>query len=422
MMLLFHFTFSQNVGIGTNTPDTKLTIQGSENSFHGKNAALKISNTAAGGASWYLRSGATGTVTPAEGFSIANDGIYTLSITNSGNVGIGTTLPIAKLHVFNDDSILALFETSPSLNTGVSNGLYFKTGSGSWPYTGAIKTIGQGSSTARLGFYTFAASLPSGLQERLSITDDGKVGIGTESPANQLTVAGNADFTGNVGVGVVTPAASAKLDISSTTQGLLPPRMTTIQRNAMSNPAEGLVIYNTSTKKPNYYDGAFWKNYDGSFAMEIGDSYKGGIIAYILKSGDIGYDANVIHGLIASPNDLGQSTWGCLGTYVGASSTYIGSGNQNTNNIMAGCTSVNCAARDCGNLILNGYSDWYLPSKEELNKLFLNRALIGGFATMFYWTSSETNAFSAWTLYFYDGLMYDNGKEHYYYVRPIRSF
>jgi len=51
----------------------------------------------------------------------------------------------------------------------------------------------------------------------------------------------------NVGIGTTTPAASAQLDVSSTTKGLLPPRMTTSQRNAIVSPANGLIIYNSTT-------------------------------------------------------------------------------------------------------------------------------------------------------------------------------
>ena len=59
-------------------------------------------------------------------------------------------------------------------------------------------------------------------------------------------VAANAQSQ-NVGIGTISPDASAQLDVSSTTKGLLPPRMTTAQRNAIVNPAAGLVIYNTTT-------------------------------------------------------------------------------------------------------------------------------------------------------------------------------
>jgi len=61
-----------------------------------------------------------------------------------------------------------------------------------------------------------------------------------------------------VGIGTATPAVSAKLDITSTTQGLLPPRMTTVQRDAISSPAEGLVIYNTTTKGLEFKSSTGW--------------------------------------------------------------------------------------------------------------------------------------------------------------------
>ena len=56
------------------------------------------------------------------------------------------------------------------------------------------------------------------------------------------------------------PDASAMLDINSTTRGMLPPRMTTTQRNTIVSPAEGLVIYNTDEKALNVYAGMFWNS------------------------------------------------------------------------------------------------------------------------------------------------------------------
>jgi hypothetical protein len=104
------------------------------------------------------------------------------------NVGIGNTIPLMRLHVTKADSAVALFENTQNLSTDVSNALYFKTGNGSFPYTGAIKTIGQGTSTARLGLFSFASISANGLRERLSISDNGNIGIGTINPADPLTI------------------------------------------------------------------------------------------------------------------------------------------------------------------------------------------------------------------------------------------
>ena len=113
-------------------------------------------------------------------------------------VGIGTTSPIMKLHVSNNTSDVLLLENSQPLVNGVENALYFKTGNGSFPYTGAIKTIGQGPITARLGFFTFTALSPSGLQENLTISDNGNVGVGNNNPSFKLDVNGGARIAGRI--------------------------------------------------------------------------------------------------------------------------------------------------------------------------------------------------------------------------------
>jgi uncharacterized protein (TIGR02145 family) len=64
-----------------------------------------------------------------------------------------------------------------------------------------------------------------------------------------------------VGIGTVNPNTSAKLDVESTTQGFLPPRMTTTQRNAIASPAAGLTIYNTTVNCLQWWNGTIW--YDG---------------------------------------------------------------------------------------------------------------------------------------------------------------
>ena len=68
----------------------------------------------------------------------------------------------------------------------------------------------------------------------------------------------------NLGVGTISPNASAKVEIASSTQGFLPPRMTTVQRNAIASPAIGLVIYNTTTNCLNYFIGSAWIQTCGS--------------------------------------------------------------------------------------------------------------------------------------------------------------
>jgi hypothetical protein len=158
--------------------------------------------------------------------------------------------------------------------------------------------------------------------------------------------------------------------------------------------------------------------------LVVGASYGGGKVAYILQSGDTGYDANKQHGLIAATAD--QSTgiaWSNItGTLVGTTGTAIGTGQTNTTAIVGqgGCTSG--AAWLCNDLTEGGYSDWYLPSKNELNKLYLNQVVIGSFAGDRYWSSSEGDAYYAWDQDFSDGYQYLSNKSSHLRVRAVRAF
>lgn len=126
--------------------------------------------------------------------------------------------------------------------------------------------------------------------------------------------------------------------------------------------------------------------------LSVGNSYQGGLIGYIFKSGDPGYIAGEMHGLIIASEDQGTAPWGCQDTNIGTEST-LGSGNQNTIKIMNGCATAGIAAKICGDLVLNGYSDWFLASSGEWiniadNFKYLNSNLSNN-ETIEYWTSTE---------------------------------
>ena len=154
----------------------------------------------------------------------------------------------------------------------------------------------------------------------------------------------------------------------------------------------------------------------------------------MLQPGDPGYNANVQHGFIAAPSDFSTSglQWRYHSyTITGATGTALGTGSTNTSTIFASQGDViqddeEYAAHAC--LILNtgGYDDWFLPSKDELYKLYLNNSVVSGleYGSMdYYWSSTERDITYAYYLSFHTGAGYTySSKADKAYVRPIRSF
>jgi len=159
------------------------------------------------------------------------------------------------------------------------------------------------------------------------------------------------------------------------------------------------------------------------YGLAIGDTYQGGIIFYLDGNGG---------GLTSTPSDQSTSAeWGCYGTLItGAEGTAIGTGYQNTIDIEAACTTANTAADICINLSFGSYSDWFLPSKDELNLMFQyigqgnasGLGNIGGFANNGYWSSTEYTSNDAWQQYFNNGDQFNYNKSNSICVRAIRAF
>ena len=163
--------------------------------------------------------------------------------------------------------------------------------------------------------------------------------------------------------------------------------------------------------------------------LSVGETHEGGIIFYLDGNGG---------GLIAATEDLeGTYEWGCFLTQVedGANLTQIGTGYQNTLDIVnqecltefGGITAAH-AAKDAQ---INGFDDWYLPSRDELYQMYLkigqggldSNNNIGDFSASEYWSSSESNFSNAWIVAFSVGLSESIVKNSFHSkVRAIRSF
>lgn len=134
-------------------------------------------------------------------------------------------------------------------------------------------------------------------------------------------------------------------------------------------------------------------NYECQGGVCEGDTLYGGIVAYLFQPDDPGYDPNTPHGIVTSLNDLGSYEWGCFGTPIGTSGLSFeerGMGLSNSQTIVDNCATPNIAARACMDLSLNGYSDWFLPSKNEMGTVFGKfgyHSLFG--ISGYYWTSNE---------------------------------
>ena len=155
----------------------------------------------------------------------------------------------------------------------------------------------------------------------------------------------------------------------------------------------------------------------------IGESYGGGIVFYVYDGGQ--------HGLIAATADQSTSIrwYGGTNTNTRARGDGIGAGLKNTAIIIANQGSVDgadFAATVCNeySVTVDGttYGDWYLPSKHELNLLYLQETVVGGFARYAYWSSTEDGFFNAWYQNFSGGLQSSLSKNLTFYVRAVRAF
>ena len=173
----------------------------------------------------------------------------------------------------------------------------------------------------------------------------------------------------------------------------------------------------------------------------VGDTGPGGgIVFYVHASGTFACGATLASTckyLEAAPT-TGANSWtdaryvwsGNTSDLIGstAQGQAIGTGYKNTEAIVTqsgGGTTVNKA----GTIARayrgpNSLSDWYLPSKDELNELFLKKDTVGGFSTDYYWSSSEGGATTAWVQGFNNGDQSYTFSKKYdsFYVRPVRAF
>ena len=197
-----------------------------------------------------------------------------------------------------------------------------------------------------------------------------------------------------VGVGTTTPDASSALDITSTTKGLLIPRMTETQRDAISSPATGLMIYQTDgTVGFYYYNGSSWVEVAATSKTYSVNTFYAELGGYVIEVNSDG-----THGLVVAMQDQGTSKW------YEANDLLSNASNHDTNGAK--------------------FKDWRLPTKRELNLMYAVYSNGNGASlnANYYWSSTEFDGNNAWTQYFSNGGQGNTIKYGTAYVRAVRAF
>jgi uncharacterized repeat protein (TIGR02543 family) len=170
---------------------------------------------------------------------------------------------------------------------------------------------------------------------------------------------------------------------------------------------------------------------------ELGDTGPGGgKIYYVSETGfTVTADNSTAWYLEASPADISENAWGAYGEELIGMGEAIGTGKKNNQLILTILTrdKENGAAKDCANYNGNGFTDWFLPSKEELYQLYSNRNQAGIVlktgAQEYYWSSTlgVGNNYQAFA-YRYDTTQNslrespNSGRNSTYNVRAVRAF
>ena len=156
-------------------------------------------------------------------------------------------------------------------------------------------------------------------------------------------------------------------------------------------------------------------------ALKIGDTGPaGGTVFYDKGSASSGWRY-----LEAAPSDQSTGIQWYNGNNIDIKTgTAVGAGRTNTDAIIAAQGSGSYAATLCKNLSIGGFSDWFLPSKDELDLMYKNlkKASLGGFGEGWLWSSSQSYSNYAWSRRFSDGYQDSTGKSNRYGVRAVRAF
>jgi len=442
--------------IGTATAgDTQATVSFTAPSSNGGSAITSYTATSnPGGITGTISQSGSGSITVT---GLTNETAYTFTVTATNAIGTSAasdasssvtpaTIPDAPTisGVTSGSTEATISFTAPSSNGGSAITSYTATSSPG-DITGTISQSGSGSITVT-GLtngtaYTFTVTATNAIGTSLASAASNSVTLALhrpDAPTIGTATAGDTQAT----VSFTAPSFDGGSAITSYTATSSPGGITgTIsQSGSGSITVTGLTnetAYTFTVTATNAIGTSVGSTVSNSVLLgpqQVGDFYGGGVVFYRFVAGDAGYVAGQSHGLIAAIVDQSSGIRWNNGSNVttGATGTAVGTGSPNTDAIIAAQGTGSLHAAGLARAYTGGgYTDWFLPSKDELNEMFLKRGDInttasanGGsdFVINYYWSSTESNTNNTWRQYFNDGAQNSRSKDWPSSVRAVRAF